>query len=170
MAEIGEKQPTRAPNNFLYSKTLMPDLPDSIPSRGRTVWFGIAVGFLAQLGLRTLLPMMVLFATRTWSQMMDSPSLWMEYPDDSRHPVWYALQASVCAGSILAGIVAAILAPRRSLALPVGLVTLSLIANAFEQFPRPLTTLVNLIWTAGPCVGLLIGVLWGRRLTRRRSE
>lgn len=148
----------------------MSEPPVSIPSRGRSVWFGIAVGFLAQLGLKTLLPLMVLFATRSWSLAMDSPSLWLEYPDDSRHPVWYALQASVFAGSILAGAVAAMLVSRRSLALPVALVTLSLIATAFEQFPRPLTTSVNFIWTGGPCFGLLVGVLLGRRLTRRQTQ
>jgi hypothetical protein len=147
----------------------MNELRDSVPRRGRSVWLGIAVGFLAQLGVKTLLPMIVLVATRSWSQAMDNPSLWLEYPDNTRHPVWYAMQASVFAGSILAGTVASMLVSRRSLALPFALVTLSLIATGFEQFPQPFTASVNFIWTGGPCFGLLLGVFLDRWLTQRQA-
>ena len=148
----------------------MHELRDSKPSSGRSIWLGVAVGFLAQLGLKTLLPMIVLFATRSWSQAMDDPSLWLEYPQNTRHPVWYAIQASVFAASILAGTVAAMLVSRRSLALPFTLVTLSLFAAGFEQFPQPLTVLTILVWTGGPCLGILLGVLLGRWLTRRQTR
>jgi hypothetical protein len=168
---FGQEQPVmRTPTNILCRECPMSELPDSISSRGRSVWFGITVGSLAQLGLKTLLPLIVLFATRYWSLTMDSPSLWLEDPGDSRHPVWYAMQASVFVGSILAGAAAAMLVSRRSFALAVALVMLSLIATAFEQFPQPLTTSVSFIWAVGPCFGLLVGVLLGRRLTRRRTH
>jgi len=143
---------------------LKPNLPSH--PHNRSIWLGIAVGWLAQLGLTALLPLIVLVAIRYWSLSSDNPSLWLENPDDSSHPVWYALQASICVGSILAGSLAARLAPHRSLALPIGLVALSLIATAFEQFPRHLSTTVIIIWTGGPCVGLVIGVWLGRLFTR----
>jgi hypothetical protein len=151
-------------------KRFMNELRDSIPSRRQSVWLGIAVGFLAQLGLKTFLPMIVLVATRSWSQAMDNPSLWLEDPGNSRHSVWYAMQASVFAGSLVAGTVAAMLVSRRSVALPVALVILSLLAIAFEQFPQPLTTSVNFIWTGGPCFGVFFGVLLGQRLTQRQTQ
>gem|GEM_PF-2236524 len=158
------------PTNVMCRGCPMSELPDSISACGRSVWFGIAVGWLAQLGLKTVLPLMVLFATRYWSLTTDNTSLWLEHPGDSRHPVWYAMQASVFAGSILAGTVAAMLVSRGSFALAVALVVLSLIATAFEQFPQPLTTSVILIWIVGPCFGILVGVLLGRRLAQRRSQ
>lgn len=148
----------------------MNELRDSKLRRGRSVWLGIAVGFLAQLGLKTLLPMIVLFATRGWSLATDNPSLWLEYPDNTRHSVWYAMQASVFAGSILAGAMAAVLVSRRSLALPFALVTLSLVATGFEQFPQPFTASVSVIWTGGPCSGILLGVLLGHWLTQRQLQ
>lgn len=148
----------------------MNKLRNAIPSRGRSVWLGIAVGFLAHLGLKTLLPMIVLIATRYWSLAMDNPSLWLEYPDNSGHSVWYALQASVFVGAIFSGTVAAMLVSNRSFALPVALITLSLIATGFEQFPQPYTASVIVIWTGAPCVGLLLGVLLGRWLTLRQTQ
>jgi hypothetical protein len=80
------------------------------------------------------------------------------------------MQASVFAGSILAGAVAAMLVSRRSLALPFALVTLSLVATGFEQFPQPFTASVSFIWTGGPCAGILLGVLFGQWLTQRQIQ
>ena len=122
-------------------------------------WLGILVGSLTQVGLKTVLPIAVLVAIRMWSLETDDKSLWLEQPDDASHPVWFALQASIFLGSALAGILAGILSPRRSLVVPIALVTLSLLATAFEQFPRPATPSVLLVWAVGPCLGLLVGLL-----------
>lgn len=107
--------------------------------------------------------MIVLVGVRYWSLAADRPSLWLEHPDDTSHPVWYALQASVFIGSAIAGSLAAVLAPRRSVALPVALAILSLVSTGFEQFPQPLSAAVNLIWTGAPCVGVVLGVALARR-------
>ncbi len=132
----------------------------------RSVWLGLSVGWLAQLGLKTILPVVVLVGVRYFSLETENKSLWLEEPSDSSHPVWYVLQASVFLGSVLAGWLAAMLSPRKSLMVPMALVVLSLVATGFEQFPRPMSTTVMLIWAAGPCVGLFLGWLLVQLLAR----
>jgi len=138
--------------------------PHQSPARKRTIWLGIVVGWLVQLGLKSILPVIVLFAVRSWSLAADNPSLWLENPGNSSHPVWYALQTSVFIGSVLAGNLAAVLAPRRSFAVPVALFMLSLISTGFEQFPWPLSTTIILIWAGAPSIGVVLGVVLGRRI------
>ena len=87
--------------------------------------------------------------------------MWLEHPYESSHPGWYALQVAIIAGSAVAGAVAAMLSPRRAYVVPVWLVALSLLNTFFEQFPSPLSWTVELIWVAGPCLGLLIGWFLG---------
>ncbi len=125
----------------------------------RSVWLGLIVGWLAQLGLKTILPIVVLVGVRYFSLETENKSLWLEEPSDSSHPVWYVLQASVFLGSVVAGCLAAMLSPRRSLMVPIALVVLSLVATGFEQFPRPMSSSVMLTWVAGPCIGLFLGWL-----------
>lgn len=134
----------------------------------RSVWLGLSVGWLTQLGLKTILPVVVLVGVRFISLETENKSLWLEEPSDSSHPVWYALQVSVLLGSVLAGWFAAILSPRKSIMVPVALVILSLVATAFEQFPKPMSATVMLIWAAGPCVGLFVG--WLLVQLRARSD
>ena len=132
----------------------------------RSAWLGLIVGWLAQLGLKTILPVVVLVGLRFFSVEGENNLLWLENPNDSTHPVWYALQASVFLGSVAAGWLAAALSPRKSVIVPVTLVFLSLVVTAFEQFPRPMSTTVTLVWAAGPCVGLLVGWLLQKLLAR----
>lgn len=125
----------------------------------RSIWLGVIVGWLSQLGLKTVLPVVVLVAIRYWSLETENKSLWLEESGDTTHPVWYVLQASVFFGSAIAGALAAMLAPRKALLVPAALVVLSLLVTGFEQFPRPLSNAVMLIWAVGPCVGLFLGWL-----------
>jgi len=144
-------------------------MSDPRPSPGfikQSVWLGLGVGWLAQLGLRTILPIAVLTGVRFFSLETENKSLWLEDSGDSSHPVWYALQASVFIGSVFAGWLAAKLSPRKSFAVPIVLVILSLLATAFEQFPRPMSTTVGLVWAAGPCVGLVVGWFLARLFVR----
>jgi hypothetical protein len=135
-------------------------------ARSRSIWLGIAVGWLTQLALKTILPIVVLVGIRYFSLATENQALWLAYSGDTSHPIWYALQAAVFIGSVIAGGLAGMLAPRRSLALSIALVLLSLLTTAFEQFPRPLSNIVTLIWTGGPCIGLVVGVLLAASLTR----
>ncbi len=127
---------------------------DAIP---RSAWLAVAVGSLTALGLKTVLPVVVLFLTRGIALGTDSPGLWLEHADDASHPVWLALQAAIALGAGLGGALAAQLAPRRSWAVPVALVGLSLLFTAFEQFPRPMNPMVATVWAGGPCLGVLAG-------------
>jgi hypothetical protein len=134
--------------------------PNSSPTCiKRSVWLSLGVGFLAQLGLKIIFPTVVLVVVRFFSLETENESLWLENPDNSSHPVWYALQGSVFLASMLAGWLAAILSPAKSRAALVGLVMLSLLSTVFEQLPRPLSIAVMLIWAAGPCIGLAFGWL-----------
>ena len=133
----------------------------------RSVWLGLGVGWLVQLGLKAILPILALVGLRFFSLATENKSLWLEEPSNSAHPVWYALQVSVFLGSVLAGCLAAVLAPRKSILVPAALVILSLFATAFEQFPRPISTGVMLVWAVGPCVGILVGWSLAQWLARR---
>jgi predicted MFS family arabinose efflux permease len=144
----------------------MSKLKQDAPTSKRSVWLAIAVGWLAQLGLKTFLPIVVLVGLRLWLPETSSNALLLEHPDDTRHSAWYEMQAAVFIGSVIAGALAALLAPRRTLILSIALVVLSLLATAFEQFPQPFTNMVNLIWTGGPCLGLVVGILLVRFLKR----
>jgi predicted MFS family arabinose efflux permease len=90
----------------------------------------------------------------------------LENYSDSSHPAWYALQAAIFIGSVIAGGLAAMLGPRRSLIVPAALIVLSLLATGFEQFPRPLSSAVVFIWAGGPCLGLIVGVVLVRFFIR----
>lgn len=132
----------------------------------RSVWLGLCVGWLTQLALKTIFPIAVLVGVRYFSLETDNKSLWLEESGNSTHPVWYALQASVFVGSLLAGWLAAKLSPRRSFVVPIALVILSLLTTGFEQFPSPMSTPILLVWAAGPCVGLIVGWLLAQLLAR----
>ncbi|WP_157275785.1 hypothetical protein [Pelomonas sp. Root1444] len=125
----------------------------------RSAWLGVVVGWLVQLGLKTFLPVVVLVAMRFLSLSSGDKVEWVEHPDNTSHWAWYVIQGSVFLGSILAGMLAGYLSPRRSMVVPILLAVLSLLATAFEQFPRPWSPLVAGIWAGGPCLGLLIGYL-----------
>lgn len=144
----------------------MPERSQKLAILKRSIWLGIAVGWLVQIALKTVLPTVVLIGIRFWSLQTESDSLWLENPGDSSHPVWYALQATVFIGSIFAGGLASMLAPRRSLVVPITLVVLSLLTTGFEQLPSPLSGSVLFIWAGGPCVGLVVGALFARLLER----
>jgi hypothetical protein len=135
----------------------------------RSVLLGLSVGWLAQLGLKLILPSLVLFGVRLFSLETENNALWLENPNNSSHPVWYALQGSVFLGSCLAGWLAAWLAPRKSLSVPIALILLSLVATGFEQFPMPLSSVVLLIWAGGPCAGLFLGWLLVQVLGRSNA-
>jgi hypothetical protein len=123
----------------------------------RPVWLGIVVGWLVQLGLKTLLPIVVMVGLRYWQLLtgMGSPSV--QSPPRSSDPAWYDVQAAIFLGSVLAGYLAARLTPGRPRALALGLVLLSLLTTFFEQFPMPFSGTAMLVWAAGPCLGLLAG-------------
>jgi len=72
--------------------------------------------------------------------------------------VWYAQHASIFAGSLIAGAIAATIAKARPVALALALSGLSLANTFFEQMPAPLSLWIMLIWAGGPCLGLLSGI------------
>jgi hypothetical protein len=132
---------------------------DQVPDGSRRpIWLGIAAGWLAQLGLKTLLPIVVLVGLSYWQLWTGGQSRWLESPPRSSDPAWYGVQAAMFFGSFLAGVLAARLVPKRSLLLPAALVVLSLLSTAFEQLPMPISATVLTIWTAGPCLGLVAGI------------
>jgi hypothetical protein len=133
------------------------------------IWLGIGVGWLAQLALKTLLPVVVLVGLSYWQHWMGGQSPWMQSPPRSSDPAWYGVQAAIFLGSIFAGILAARLVSRRSRLLPAALVVLSLLSTAFEQFSMPLSVTVLFIWAAGPCLGLIAGIwlVWRKRRSQR---
>ncbi len=114
------------------------DLPMLKPS----IWPAAGIGWLVQLVLKTVLPLAVLAGAG----------------GGSSQSIWYAQQAAIFLGSLVAGALAAKIAKGRPLALALAMVGLSLANTFFEQFPATLTPWTALIWTGGPCLGLLLGL------------
>ena len=130
----------------------------------RPVGLGIAVGWLGLLILKILVPILVLTGLAYRHFWTTGVSASFQNPPPASDPAWYGIQAAIALGTVLAGYLAARLAPRRPVALALGLVAMSLLTTFFEQFPMPLSGTTVLIWTVGPCLGLLAGV-WLARLT-----
>lgn len=118
--------------------------PARLPQR--SIWVGVAAGWLVQLALKAILPLLVLAVLAG--------------------PFWYVSQAAIFIGSAIAGGLAARLAPGKPLAVAAALVLLSLLSSSFEQFPQPLSGMVQFIWLGGPCLGLIMGLVLARRLMR----
>jgi hypothetical protein len=135
---------------------------DQATGSRRPVGLGIAVGWLVLLILKTLVPILVLVGMAYWHFWTTGVSASFQNPPPTSDPVWYAVQAAIGLGTILAGFLAARLAPGRPVPLALGLVAMSLLTTFFEQFPMPLSATAIVIWTAGPCLGLLAGVWLAR--------
>jgi hypothetical protein len=132
----------------------------------RSVWLGVLVGWLAQLGLTTLLPIVTIVAGQTWAMATGVEVGWVDQTQRAMLVGWLVIQLVVFGGSVVAGAVGAYLAPRRSWAVPLALVLLSLLASVFQQLPWPRSTEALLIWMLGPCVGSLTGIAIVWRLGR----
>lgn len=121
-----------------------------LPMLKPSIWPAAIIGWLVQLVLKTVLPLAVLAVAGA---------------GNSSDAVWYAQQAAIFLGSLVAGALAAEIAKGRPLALALALVGLSLASTFFEQFPATLTPWTALIWTGGPCLGLLLGLGLARYFT-----
>jgi hypothetical protein len=122
------------------------------PQKKGKLWLGLMVGWLAQLGLKTFVPAVVLIGIRFLSLQSENPGLWLEDPFDSKHPVWYALQLTIFLSSFFAGALGGFLSGGRYGALALGLAMLSLMTTFFEQFPLHASTIAMWIWAWGPYV------------------
>ena len=140
------------------------------PQKKDKFWLGLIVGWLAQLGLKTFVPVVVIVGLRLLSDQTEDPGLWLEPPFDSNHPVWYALQLAIFLSSFCAGALAGVLSEGRYCALAFGLVMMSLLTTFFEQFPFHASKMTMWIWAGGPCVGLVAGVAFIRFSQRWRER
>lgn len=130
---------------------------DTAPIKPR-LWLAICVGSLMLVGLKSLIPNVLMFAIRTWSHFSGDKALWMQDASDTFHWGWYVIQAGVFLGSVAAGHLAGRLSPRRTPLLPIGLITLNLLTTVFEQLPQPMELTSILIWVLIPNAGLLVGL------------
>jgi hypothetical protein len=113
----------------------MTPIDKALAPKTAQLWMGLTVGWLAQLGLKSFVPLVVLVATRFFSLETENSRMWLEDASDSSHPLWYALQCSVFLSSICAGALGASLSKGRYWALAAGLAILSLLTTFFEPFP-----------------------------------
>lgn len=136
----------------------------------RSVWLGVLCGWMAQLALTALLPILVFVALNFLALATGSTHNYEPVALRTTEPAWPIQEASIFAASLLAGGLAALLSPPRSIKVPVALVLLSLLATCFQQFPLPMSVRVSIIWTAAPVLGLLTGILLTRWCTRARAR
>lgn len=132
----------------------------------RSVWLGVLVGWLAQLALTSFLPILVFVVLNFLLLATDSTAFYEPVTVRTTEPAWLIQEAAIFAASGLAGYLAALLSPPRSIKVPVALVLLSLLATFFQQLPLPMSVQSSVIWTAAPALGILTGVLLGRLRTR----
>lgn len=125
----------------------------------RSVWLGVLVGWLAQIALKSILPMLVFVGLNVLSVATGGDAIYEPQARNALEPAWLIQQGAIFAASILAGILAALLAPPRAVAVPVTLAVLSLLATFFEQLPMPLSGPRIALWTIAPCLGVVLGVL-----------
>ena len=79
----------------------------------RSLLLAIAVGLLAQLALSTILPIIGEVAGRSWAMAVGATDSWAEHTGDATSFGWQVIQAILFIGSLIAGGLAAYLAPRR---------------------------------------------------------
>jgi hypothetical protein len=125
----------------------------------RSVWLGVLVGWLTQIALKLILPMLVFVGLNLLSVATGGDALYEPQARNALEPAWLIQQGAIFAASILAGMLAALLSPPRAVAVPVALAALSLLTTFFEQLPLPLSGPRIALWTLAPCLGVVLGVL-----------
>lgn len=125
----------------------------------RSVWLGVLVGWLTQIALKIILPMLVFVGLNLFSVATGGDALYEPQARNALEPAWLIQQGAIFAASILAGVLAALVSPPRGVAVPVALAVLSLLATFFEQLPMPLSGPRIALWTLAPCLGVVLGVL-----------
>jgi len=133
----------------------------------RTVWLAVLLGWLAQLGLSTLLPIIGEVAWRSLAMASGAPDSWAEHTRDASHLGWRIAQGLVFLASFTAGALAGYFTPRRPFFVATILVVLSLVGSAFQQLPSPRSLVILLAWVLAPCLGLICGVAISWFLRRR---
>jgi hypothetical protein len=131
----------------------------------RSIWLGVVVGWLAQLGLSTLLPVVAAVADRSWALAVGAEDSWAEHTNNAAHFGWQVVQLVIFFSSVVAGAIGGYLSPQRAWLVPVALVFLSLLATFFAQLPSPQSPSILIVWSLAPCLGLVCGVaiIWGFR-------
>jgi len=119
------------------------------------MWLAVLVGWLAQLALVELLPLLAAVGGRIAAG--EGSDSWAEHTRDANEFGWFVVQGVIMFASGLAGALAACLAPRKPLLACGLLVALSLAASFFQQLPSPRGADVVALWALGPCVGLIAG-------------
>lgn len=132
--------------------------PDQTATFKRSVWLGVLVGWLAQMALKLILPMLVFVGLNVLSVATGGDALYEPQARNALEPAWLIQQGAIFAASILAGMLAALLSPPRDVAVPAALTVLSLLATFFEQLPMPMSGPHIALWIVGPCLGVVLGV------------
>jgi hypothetical protein len=125
-------------------------------SMRRSLWLAIVVGWFAQLALVELLPVLAQVAGRIAAG--EGGDSWAEHTSQAGELGWYIAQGVVVIASVVAGMLAGYLTPRRPVLVCVALVLLSLLGTFFQQLPTPRTAGIVALWVLGPCFGLAVGV------------
>ena len=124
----------------------------------RTLWLAVLVGWLAQLGLSLLLPVIGEVAGRSFAMATGSSDSWAEHTQNASHFGWQVVQFLVFFASLAAGALAAYLTPRKPWVVAAVLVVLSLASSVFQQLPSPRSPGILLTWILAPCIGVVFGV------------
>ena len=127
----------------------------------------IFVGWMTQLALSSLLPIIAIVFGRAASMLAGGDGSWGDHSADPRHPAWHLMQASILLGSAIAAWLTGYLAPRRHASSATALTLLVLVAKAFEQLPMRHSPSVLVEWTIAPCLGIIFGTMVARRAVAR---
>jgi hypothetical protein len=101
----------------------------------RTLWFAVLVGWLSQIALMQLLPTIGEVLARAASFAFGSHDNWTEHTQQAADVGWKIVELLKFLASVGAGIVAAVLTPRKPWIVAVALAVLSMLDGSFEQLP-----------------------------------
>ena len=135
----------------------------------RTLWFAVLVGWLSQMALMQLVPTIGEVLGRVVSSAFGSTDNWTEHARDATHVGWRIVELLKFLGSVGAGIVAAILTPRKPWIVATALAILSLVGVSFEQLPTPVSAKVIGTTLSVPCLGVIVGLV-GAWIILRKGE
>jgi hypothetical protein len=136
----------------------------------RTLWFAVLVGWFSQMALMQLVPTIGEVLGRVASLAFDSADNWTEHTQDATNVGWKIVGLLRFLGSVGAGIVAAVLTPRKPWIVATALAILSLLGGSFEQLPTPVSAKVIGTAILVPCLGMIVGVVGAWIVLHKRDS
>lgn len=153
-----------------FDETLVQPSPAETTAMKPNLGIAIFIGWMTQLGLSALLPIVGIVVGRMASMIAGGDGSWGEHSHSPSQPEWHLVQGTVFLGSFIAAWLAAYLAPRRVKTYATSLLMLVVLGKLFEQLPRSPSVLALAEWWLAPCLGIVVGAIVARLTIAKSSS